>query len=433
MNGTVYWIWLSLSVGIGSNSFAKLYEKYGSAEDIYSLDEEDYRRALGSRCSDITALKDKDLTRATEIYKFCTEKNVGILLYSDDKFPKALKEISDPPVLLYYRGILPDFNTECFVSVVGTRRLSDYGRRNAYSLSFDLARAGAHIVSGMAIGIDGVAMAGAIKAGGVTVAVLGSGIDVCYPIEHKRLAQEIVKKGCVLTEFAPGTKPISWNFPKRNRLISGLSCATVVIEGREKGGSIITAEYAKKQGRGLYALPGNIDNKTSEVCNLLIRNGAKLIAKAEDLIDDYEFVSLGKLNRFVLAEKAEMKMFDTFKELKIACVTPSDDIFNTYPKKKKDSKPKADIPQAETATKSDDEVKSTVAKSEEATPAVDFSSFDKKALEIYKRIPPEGDCPIESLVCEKYSFKEVSRILMKLEMGRFIVMLPQEKVKRNMR
>ena len=432
MNGTIYWIWLSLAVGIGNNSFAKLYEKYSSVEDIYSLDEEDYRRILGSRCSDITALKDKDLTRATEIYKFCTEKNVGILLYSDDKFPKSLKEISDPPVLLYYRGILPDFNSECFVSVVGTRWLSDYGRRNSYALSFDLARSGAHIVTGMAKGIDGVATAGAIKAGGTTVAVLGSGIDVCYPIEHKRLAQEIVKKGCVLTEYAHGTKPYSWNFPKRNRIISGLSCATVVIEGREDSGAIITAQYAKKQGRGLYALPGNIDNKTSEVSNLLIKNGAKLITKAEDLIDDYEFVTLGKLNRFLLIEKADMKMFDTLKELKISCVTPSDDIFRTYPKKKKETynAKTAEIKSNESANKA--EIKNDYQKQEEANP-VDFSSFDKKALEIYKRIPSDGDCSIESLVCEKYPFKEVSRILMKLEMGRFIVMLPQERVKRNLR
>jgi len=431
MNITIYWIWLSLSVGVGNNSFSKLYEKYGNVEDIYSLDEEDYRRILGSRCSDITALKNKDLTRANKIYKFCTEKQVGILLYADDNFPKSLREIPNPPVLLYYRGILPDFNSECFISVVGTRYLSSYGRRNAYILSFDLARSGAHIVSGMAKGIDGVATAAAIKAGGTTVAVLGSGIDVCYPIEHRRLAQEIVKKGCVLTEYAPGTKPYKWNFPKRNRIISGLTCATVVIEGREDSGAIITARYAKAQGRGVYALPGNIDNKTSEVPNLLIRNGAKLITKAEDLIDDYEFVTLGKLNRFVLMEKVDMKMSETLRELKIFCVTPSDDIFRTYPKRKKENKPEhtatnASLPSTKEKTEAESQ------KQEEVKP-IDFSSFDKKALEIYKRIPSDGDCSIESLVCEKYPFKEVLRILMKLEMGRFIVMLPQERVKRNMR
>ena len=430
MNNTIYWIWLSLAVGVGNNSFFKLYGKYGSIEDIYSLDEEDYRRVLGSRCSDITALKNKDLTRASEIYKFCNDKGVGILLYSDAEFPNRLREIKNPPVLLYYRGVLPDFNNECFISVVGTRWLTDYGRRHAYSISFDLARAGAYIVSGMAKGIDGVSMAGAIKAGGVTVAVLGSGIDVCYPIEHKRLAQEIVKRGCVLTEYAPGTKPLSWNFPKRNRLISALSCATVVIEGVVGSGALITAELAKKQGRAVYALPGNIDNKTSEASNLLIKNGAKLIRKAEDLIDDFEFVCLGKLNRFVLVEKANLKMFETLRELKISCVTPSDDIFRTYPKKKKSEDTsayrEAEIKPTETAVAAPDQG----APKEEKT--VDFSSFDKKSLEIYKRIPPEGDCSIESLVCEKYPFKEILRILMKLEMGRFIVMLPQERVKRNM-
>ena len=267
MKDTVVWIWLSLSVTPGSETFHKLIDKFGSAEDIYAADEADLISCIGSKSRDLESLCSKDVSKAEEIAEFCEKKNVGILTYSDDKFPKLLREIDTPPVLLYYRGILPDFNSECLVSIVRTRRLSDYGRRNAFAIGYDLATSGAVVVSGMAVGIDGVSHAGSLSAGGINVAFLGSGIDVCYPETHKRLAREIVKTGCVMTEYAPGTKPEKYNFPVRNRLIAGISAATVVVEGRERSGAIITARYAKKFGKTVYALPGNVDNKTSEVTN----------------------------------------------------------------------------------------------------------------------------------------------------------------------
>ena len=146
----------------------------------------------------------------------------------------------------------------------------------AFNIGYDLATAGATVVSGMAMGIDGVAMAGALSAGGKTVAVIGSGIDVCYPESHLTLAREVVKCGCVITEFAPGTKPSRYNFPKRNRIISGLSSATLVIEGKEKSGALITARHAMQQERPVYAFPGNVGNKNSELSLLLIKNSSHI-------------------------------------------------------------------------------------------------------------------------------------------------------------
>ena len=216
MNGQILWIWLSLACTPGTENFSKLIGHFGSVEDIYSADEVEIAAVIGKKTNDVTALADKNTDKAEDIFEFCTKKNIGIVRYSDPEFPSSLKSISNPPVLLYYRGIFPDFNSLFCVSVVGTRRLSEYGLKNAFSISHDLAVAGATIVSGMAIGVDGVAHAGALSTDGITIAVLGSGIDVCYPSDHKLLAREIVKRGCVITEYAPGTKPERNNFPNRN-------------------------------------------------------------------------------------------------------------------------------------------------------------------------------------------------------------------------
>lgn len=413
MNDIILWLWLSLSCSPDTTTFPKLISALGSPEKIYNADEKKIRSIIGSRVSDYSKVINKDLTRATSIYEFCTSKGVGILTYGDPLFPKQLKDIATPPVLLYYRGKLPDFNRGFRCAIVGTRRLSDYGRKNAFALGYDMAAAGATVVSGMAIGIDGVALAGALAAGGTTVAVLGSGIDVCYPLQHKRLAREIVKNGCVFTEYPPGTPPDRYNFPKRNRLISGLSSATVVVEGSERSGALITARYANEQGRAVYAFPGNVGNVGSQVTNLLIKNGASLCTSADDLVRDFGDKSMGALNPHKLPLKLPVNMNTVLSEFQIGCVTPSDDIFRA-PRPKK-----AEAVQA-------------IAK-EEAQPVQepDFSSFDKEALHIYKKIPYGSDCSIDELVDERHDLRTVSKLLLKLEMGRFIVMLPGDRVKRN--
>ena len=420
MNGQVLWIWLSLACTPGTENFGKLINSFGSVEGIYSADEDEIAAVIGKKTNDLASLKDKNTDKAKDIFEFCTTKNIGIVKYSDPEFPSSLKFISNPPVLLYYRGIFPDFNSLFCVSVVGTRRLSEYGLKNAFSISRDLAGAGATVVSGMAIGVDGVAHAGALSAGGITIAVLGSGIDVCYPSDHKLLAREIVKRGCVITEYAPGTKPERNNFPNRNRIISGLSKATLVIEGKEKSGALITARHAKKQERTVYALPGNVGNANSELTNLLIKNGAKLCVSADDIIRDFEAVSEGLLNPFKLSEMESADAYEFLKRFSVSAVTSNDRIFR---RSKKKSEPEA------TDVKTKQEAVS-IENPESLQKAM--QGFDTEALAIYKKIPLNGECSIESLVDSSLSLRKVMKGLLTLEMGRFIVMLPGEKVKRNL-
>lgn len=417
MDNLVYWIWLSLACTPDSTTFSKLIAKYDDAKAIYDATDREIRSVVGAKVSDCSALINKNLDRASEIYKFCTEKGVGILTYKDDRFPTSLRDIPTPPVLLYYRGRLPDFNKGFRCAIVGTRSLSDYGRKNAFKLGYDMGCAGATVVSGMAIGIDSVAMAGAIAAGAQTIAVIGSGIDVCYPSVHLTLARAIVKNGCVFTEYAPGTKPEKFNFPRRNRLISGLCPATVVVEGKENSGSMITARHAKAQGREVFAFPGNIGSDGSQSTNLLIKNGAHLCTGAEDIIGRFEKEYLGALNPFLLKAQPEVNMLDVLRELKVSALTPNDDVFSV-PKPKREKKtgetPKVDA-------------------SGEENLLPEMPPFDAESLKLYKKIPPSGECTVESLTDDTTDLRAVMKILLKLEMGRFVVMLPGDRVKRNTR
>ncbi len=420
MNQLVYWIWLSLSCTPGSDTFKKLIFKFETARQIYEARDYEISSCVGSKNKDYTLLIDKDTKRAEEILDFCTRKNVGILIYADEHFPKSLREIPTPPVLLYYRGVLPDFDKETLISLVGTRRISDYGRRNAFSVSRDLGQSGALIVSGMAIGIDGIALAAALSVSRPTVAVLGSGIDVCYPIQHRTLAREIVKTGCVFTEYAPGTPPDGYNFPIRNRIISGLSEATVVIEGRERSGAILTARHAKEQGRIVYALPGNVGNPNSEVTNLLLKNGARPFTSADDIIRDFE----NRLNPFKLLQPMPTEMYEVLKRYEIAAVAQGDAIFNV-PKPNKRKK-------AESVTPLTEQTQRIAVTENTGKIESDVLTFDKKSLKVYKKIPADKECLIESLVDSDISFREVMKLLLKLEIARFVVLLPGEKVKRNL-
>lgn len=306
----------------------KLMSKFDSAKAVYDAPDHEIISAIGPKLSDRKRLVDKDLTKAAEILDFCKKYDVGTLAYSDERYPKLLKTISTPPVLLYYRGRLPDFNSGLYVAVVGTRDLSEYGRRNAFNFGYDLATAGATIVSGMAKGIDGVATAGAIASGHSTVAVLGSGIDVCYPPEHLTLAREIVRSGCIMTEYPPGARPSKYSFPKRNRIISGLCPVTLVIEGNERSGALITARYAKDQGRDIFALPGNVGAEQSEATNLLLKNGAKTATSAEDILTAYQDKYPESINLFMLNDRRPVDMMYVLRMLEVVANCSSDDIYN---------------------------------------------------------------------------------------------------------
>lgn len=289
MKDRLFEIWFSLRCGVGNREFPELLERFGTPYDLYKADENELE-SLPCSLSLKTRLADKSLGEATRIMEFCRETGVGILFWQDEDYPASLRPLRDPPVLLYYRGKLPDLSGRLCISVVGTRSMSEYGKRIAYKIGYELGAAGTVVVSGMALGNDGVAAAGAILAGGSTVAVLGCGIDVTYPREHGRLFTEITAKGAVMTEFAPGTPPEGKNFPIRNRIISGLSQGTVVVEGDLRSGALITARTAILQGRDIYAFPGNVGETNSAGTNKLISDGAAMILRARDLLENYAFI-----------------------------------------------------------------------------------------------------------------------------------------------
>lgn len=304
MKDRLFEIWFSLRCGVQNKEFQPLLETFGTPYDLYKADETELE---GLPCSQNlkTRLADKSLKEATRIAEYCKQNRIRILFWQDEDYPSSLRPLRDPPVLLYCKGNLPDLSRKLCISVVGTRSMSEYGKGIAYRIGYELGAAGAVVVSGMALGNDGVAAAGTILAGGSTVAVLGCGIDITYPREHDRLFTEITSRGAVLTEFAPGTPPEGRNFPIRNRIISGLSQGTVVVEGDIKSGAMITARTAIMQGRDIYAFPGNVGETNSAGTNSLISDGAAIALSARDILENYTFLYRDSLDlvKLMKAEK----------------------------------------------------------------------------------------------------------------------------------
>lgn len=293
----ILWVWLSIACGAGSRSADLLLDNFGSSiRDIYEAGEEDYRQIPELPRRTAEKLCGKSLRAAQEVVAFCRNEGVGIITPDSPLYPARLGRIMNRPLVLYYRGILRDLEPEVCIAEVGTRDMSEYGSHSAYSVAYDLAKAGAVVVSGMAKGIDGMAHRGALDAGGYTVAVLGNGIDRAYPSEHIGLMNEITGNGIVLTEFRPFTAPAGHNFPLRNRIISGLSQGTVVIEAPLSSGALITAKYAEEQGRDVFALPGKVGEYNSSGTNRLIRDGAKIITRAADILLEYQPLYGNKIN-----------------------------------------------------------------------------------------------------------------------------------------
>jgi DNA protecting protein DprA len=228
--------------------------------------------------------------------------------------------------VLYYVGKLPDFNRNLCIAVVGTRKMSEYGMRSAYKIAYEVSAAGAVVVSGMALGIDGIASCAAVAAHGKTVAVLGCGIDIAYPKENKKLRDIIKQNGAVITEFAPGSEPRGINFPVRNRIISGLCQGTVVVDADANSGAMITAKNAILQGRDLYAVPANIDSENSSGTNSLIRDGAQAVLCGNDIIRNYAYIYRDRLNLMKLLNAEKVSEFnpETVRNMGVAMrVSPS--------------------------------------------------------------------------------------------------------------
>ncbi len=291
----LYWIWLSLCVSPGSKDSDILLEYFDeSAQKIYEAEDQEYD--LLDLAEDVKArLKRKDSEEARKIFYWCREHDVQILAYDDPQFPARLRRIGKRPVLLYCKGKKMDFNDNLLLAMVGTRRMSSYGERTAYTIAHDVCCAGAIVVSGMAAGVDSVCHRGALDAGGDTIAILGCGIDITYPKQNLDLMLELEKKGLVISEFKPGTRPGKSTFPIRNRIISGICQGTLVIEGDKSSGAMITARCAVSQGRDLFALPGMVGEQNSEGTNALLRNGATPVTNAAELLSDYSILYPNKI------------------------------------------------------------------------------------------------------------------------------------------
>ena len=282
-----YWLWLTELTGLTNQTRLALLRHFPSPEDVYYADPEEVLLTEGITREQARLLEDKDCSGADRILADCQRLDLDLLTIQDAGYPNRLRNIYDPPCLLYVRGRLPAFDDEASIAVVGTRSCSPYGLRSAEHFGYSLAREGALVVSGLARGIDASAHEGALRAGGITAAVLGCGPDIAYPAENARLYADILSSGVVLSEYPPGTEARSWHFPVRNRIISGLSVATLVVEAPEKSGALITAATALDQGREVFAVPGPIDARTSLGCNALLRDGAGLAAQSSDILGGY--------------------------------------------------------------------------------------------------------------------------------------------------
>lgn len=293
MDNVIYYIWLSLALGPASRAAGELVRRFDSAKEIFDSDE--FPREVRLTASQRRALEDKDLSVSLTVRELCAKKNIGIVTYHDALFPARLRAINIPPVLLYYRGTLKDLNSEYLVSVVGTRSMTEYGGRITEYFAGEFASAGAVVVSGMASGIDSAAHRGCLARKGYTVAILGTAIDRPYPLENESLYEKIIKKGVVLGEYAPGTPYYRNAFPLRNRLIAGISNATLVTEAGERSGALITAKDAIMQGKEVYALPGLSGSKQSVGTNTLLQKGVRLAYRPSDVLATAELMYPDKI------------------------------------------------------------------------------------------------------------------------------------------
>jgi DNA processing protein len=304
-----YWVAFSGVVGIGRVRISQLKEHFGSLQEAWQAPEGKLRQAgLDSRSIDALVTLRPRISLDAEMEKL-ERYRIKVLIHEDPLYPARLKEIYDYPPVLYVRGNLPVQDEPC-LAIVGTRRPTIYGRQVTEEIVADLARSKITIVSGLARGIDSVAHRAALDAGGKTIAVFASGLDIVYPGENAKLAQAIMEHGAVLSEHPLGAKPKPENFPLRNRIMSGLSLGVLVVEAGERSGALITAHQAVEQNREVFAIPGSILSPASQGTNRLIQEGAKLVRNYTDILQE--------LNLTIVVQQAEIKGFSPADEAESA-------------------------------------------------------------------------------------------------------------------
>lgn len=291
MSSVEKWIWLSLAVNAGTQKAKRLISHFGTIDAIFSASAESCKSAPAQlNDKDRERLSDKSLICAHKIISECAKKDIRIIVPSDAEYPERLWNISNPPTVLYARGEALDIDSCAAIAIVGTRRASKQGEEAARKLGGEISECGGLVVTGLARGIDSAAAKGALGAGGRVVAVLGCGVDICYPRENRRLFDAVAKSGTIISEYPPGTEPSRDTFPRRNRIMSGISLGAVVVEAPKKSGALITASHALEQNRDVFAVPSGIFESAGVGSNELIRAGAMPVMSGYDVMAEYEGV-----------------------------------------------------------------------------------------------------------------------------------------------
>jgi DNA processing protein len=279
-----YWVGFQHARRIGPIRLSRLIERFGSIADAWNAPQRELRTVLDVASAESVAEARRTIDLDREMDRI-EGLGIEVITLGDDQYPRLLRETPSPPSVLYIKGELQDADQKS-VAMVGTRRCTAYGRQIAASMAEELARAGVTIVSGLALGIDGQAHRGALAGGGRTIAVLGSGVDLIYPSSHRDLAAQIIANGAIVSDYPPGTKPDARNFPPRNRIIAGLSRGIVVVEAPARSGALITVDFAADYGRDVFCVPGNAQSEYSAGCHAAIRDGARLVTSAADVLED---------------------------------------------------------------------------------------------------------------------------------------------------
>ena len=315
-----YQYWLSNIEGIGSVTIGKLLQYVGSAEELYFLTDAQFEMMSEVRMIErqkiIASKKKWDLDGAWEKFQ---KRGISFVTQEMDCFPEKLRYIHNPPYSIYFKGKLPDENKNA-VAIVGARRCSEYGRSMAEKLGEQLAKYDIPVISGMAKGVDSYAHIGALRGKGKTYAVLGCGADICYPAAHKELYHEILDHGGIISEYPPGTEPKPQLFPFRNRIISALSDTIVLVEAKEKSGSLITADFALEQGKDIFAFPGRATDELSFGCNALIRQGAGIVTSVDSFLADIGVLKPNECRQENLFEKFPDLLLEKEESMVYSCL-----------------------------------------------------------------------------------------------------------------
>lgn len=290
MSEQLSWLALFLTPGLGTKSWNRLISVFGHPSEVLATEPDRIKKLVpGIRANIVAGInKQKLLTAADRELERAAAVGIRILIREHQEYPELLRNIADPPILLYVKGNTALLQSAC-IGVVGARAASSYGQRIAHNLSKRLCQQGLTVVSGLALGIDTAAHKGALQANGATLAILGCGLDVVYPRQNRSLFEEIAHRGALVSEYRLGSLPEAFRFPARNRIISGLSLGVIVVEAARKSGSLITADFALDQGREVFAVPGRIDSCKSEGTHRLLQQGAKLVHSVEDVLDEIVF------------------------------------------------------------------------------------------------------------------------------------------------